>query len=133
MSAKAAAKTNGRGVRKLLIIDDDRELCEELADVFKDKGYKPEIACDPLEGLGMLKKCAYHALILDFKMPHATGIDVLYMLKEAGIKTNTLMITGRPHIEKMLEENGLRAMVRGVLSKPIDVEKMMKMLDEIKG
>ncbi len=118
--------------RKLLIIDDDAELCGELAEVLKSEGYSPKTACDPLQGLGMLKKNRYHSVILDFKMPHVTGIDMICMLKETGIKANIIMISGRPHIEKKIEESGLRDMVAAVLSKPIDIENMLKMLKGLK-
>lgn len=114
--------------KKILIIDDDAELCGEIAGVLECEGYKADTANDPVKGVKMIAKTGYNAVILDYKMEHLTGADVLEMLKEAGIQANVIMITGRPFIEKTLAERNLAGMVKAVLGKPIDIEAMLKII-----
>jgi DNA-binding response OmpR family regulator len=117
--------------KKLLLIDDDTELCEELAEVFKEEGFPTQYTPDPVEGINIIKNGNFHAVILDYKMKQLTGIDVLSMLKQAGQKPKVLMISGRPFIENLVKEHGLQDMVIGVLSKPVDIGVLLKKIKSI--
>ncbi len=117
--------------KKLLLIDDDTELCEELAEVFTGEGYSTQYTPDPVEGVNIIKNGSFHAVILDYKMKQLTGIDVLNMLKEAGQKPKVLMISGRPFIENLVKEHGLTDMVIGVLSKPVDIGVLLAKIKSI--
>lgn len=119
--------------KKLLIIDDDTELCVELADSLELSGYQVDYTADPSRGFDRIKNEDFHAVILDYKMTGYTGTDILSMLKEAGLKPRLLMVSGRPFIEKLVGELGLMDMVDGIMSKPVDVELLLKKLGEING
>ena len=79
---------------KILIVDDDKKLCQLVADYLESMGYKVEAAYDGVQGLQMILEGDYHAVILDVMMPRMDGFEVLKRLrKESDIPV--LMLTAR--------------------------------------
>lgn len=79
---------------KILIVDDDRKLCELVADYLEPMGYDVDIANTGVEGLEMILNGDYCAVILDVMMPGMDGFEVLKRLRrESDIPV--LMLTAR--------------------------------------
>lgn len=79
---------------KVLIVDDDRKLCQLVADYLGPMGYEVAMAHDGVQGLEMILGGDYHAVILDVMMPQMDGFDVLKRLRrESDIPV--LMLTAR--------------------------------------
>jgi DNA-binding response OmpR family regulator len=120
------------GNKSILVIDDDAELCEEIAEILQGEGYSVENTSDTAEGENLLKEHSYDIVILDFKMQDLNGIDILKKIKAKDPTTKVCMISGRPFIEKLLEEEKVSHMVDGVINKPFDgkalIEKIGKMI-----
>jgi DNA-binding response OmpR family regulator len=79
---------------KILIVDDDKKLCRLIADYLEPMGYNVEAAHDGLQGLDMILKGDYHAVILDVMMPKMDGFEVLKKLRETS-DIPVLMLTAR--------------------------------------
>lgn len=94
--------------KRLLLVDDDALLLSTLAESFADSGYEVDAAPD---GETALKKLSEQSdekadiVILDWKMPGCTGIDVLRRARESGIKTPMILLTGLS--EPIYEESAL--------------------------
>ncbi len=114
---------------RILIIEDDLDLARILADFLELKGgYEVETAPDGLEGLKMLKKSRFDLVITDITMPYVSGIGILTVLKRDHPETPVIAITGYgEEVESLAEEKNADA----VLSKPLDHEKMLKLLKEM--
>ncbi len=79
---------------KILIVDDDKKLCQLVADYLEPMGYDVEAAHNGAQGLQMILEGDYHAVILDVMMPQMDGFEVLKRLrKESDIPV--LMLTAR--------------------------------------
>ena len=79
---------------KILIVDDDQKLCRLVVDYLEPMGYEVEAAHNGAQGLQMILKGDYHAVILDVMMPQMDGFEVLKRLrKESDIPV--LMLTAR--------------------------------------
>jgi len=104
----------------ILLIDDDAELCEELSEMLRAEGYAVTCASDSYEGEAMIRCLNYDTLILDCKMPLASGMEILERMKAENINKKVIFVSGRPFVEKELKERGLSGGVRAVLGKPID-------------
>lgn len=115
-------------MKKVLIIDDDKELCEELADLLESEGYEVTSASDSLRGEAMTRCLDYDAIILDSKMPSVTGLDILERMKAESVKKKVIMVSGKPFLEKELEDRGLLGVVSAVLGKPIDFALLLEKL-----
>ncbi len=78
---------------KLLIIDDEKGLCEYLRDFFKPLGYDVRIATNGNEALNIAKKEKPELVFLDIEMPDMNGLEVLRLLKKSSPETKVIMIT----------------------------------------
>lgn len=116
--------------KKILLVDDDSELCEEMEEVLEAEGYSVETACDGKNAENLIKNNIYDVVLLDFKIPGLNGIDILKKVKETKPATRVFIITGKPFIEKHLEEEKLTDFVAGYMNKPFEVEKL---IEKIKG
>ena len=125
----------------ILLIDDDRELCEEMEDALTDEGYSVRKAFNGLDGLALIEKYGCDILLLDLKMPGLDGIHVLRRLKDKGIKTKILVLTGRLLDSELPEQGGggetgkddIRHFVDGVISKPFRMQALLSKIKELTG
>ncbi len=67
--------------KKILIIDDDKELCEEMAEILKGEGYDVSTAFDGLAGKKLIEENHYNLLLLDVKLPDINGLDILKSMR----------------------------------------------------
>ena len=116
--------------KRILIIDDDIELCEELIDLLTDHGYLAQSCHDPAEGESLIRAGGFDIILLDFKMPLVGGLEILEKLKADNVKKRIFIFSGRPSVEKELKESGLTETISGIITKPIDFDTF---LNKIKG
>ncbi len=62
---------------RLLVVDDDREMCEELKEILEGEGYQVTLAGDGLEAKRLLQDKDFQAVLLDLKLPKLNGLEVL--------------------------------------------------------
>ena len=66
----------------ILLIDDDKDMCDSLADVIRlETSYKVESATDPEKALEMVRKKSYSLIVIDYKMPRMNGLELLKKIK----------------------------------------------------
>jgi len=79
---------------KILIIDDDRKLCQLITDYLEPMGYAVEAAHNGIQGLEMILAGDFQAVILDVMMPKMDGFEMLKRLRrESDIPV--IMLTAR--------------------------------------
>ncbi|MBA7470038.1 putative transcriptional regulatory protein TcrX [subsurface metagenome] len=126
--------------KRILVLDDDEELCEEIAEILIDEGYRVTTAFDGLTGKRLVEKYNYDILILDVKMPGLSGLDILEGIKGQNKELKVIILTGRPlsknlqgeRIYEDKEENILR-LAEGIISKPFDIEVLLNKIKELSG
>ena len=79
---------------RLLIIDDDTELCQLVADYLKPMGFEVEMEHDGERGAERATSEAWSAVVLDVMMPGCDGFEVLRRIR-AKSKVPVMMLTGR--------------------------------------
>ena len=80
--------------KKILIIDDEEELCQATAGFLKDLGYDAYYALDGRAGLEMLEKKYPALLLLDIRMPKMNGLEVLQELTARFSHLRVVVISG---------------------------------------
>ena len=110
---------------KILLIDDDKELSEEMVDFLEAEGYKVQAAFDGLDGEKFIKKNQYDVILLDLKMPILNGLDLLKRIKKTGSKSKIILISGKPFLEKEIRKQGLLPMISGFVCKPYNVKELL--------
>jgi len=111
---------------KLLLIDDDEELCSELAEAFRAAGYTVDNTSDSVEGSILIKKNIYDVALFDYKMKGLTGIDLLKMLKGINPACAAFLVSGRTGLDALIKDEHVGELVNGVISKPFNVEALLK-------
>jgi len=115
--------------KRILIIDDDRELCEALMIFFKDEGHFAECTQDSVKGETLIRDGNYDIILLDYKMPLPGGIDILKNLKADNIRKRIFIISGRPSVEQALKEEDVSDMVSGIITKPFNLETLLEKIN----
>jgi two-component system response regulator CpxR len=79
----------------VLIIDDDRELCELVAELLGEEGYRVEVATRSEAGLERALSGEHALVVLDVMMPGMNGFEVLRRLRAEGSDVHVMMLTAR--------------------------------------
>jgi len=115
--------------KKILIVDDERDIVKGLMIRLQGAGYDVVTAFDGAQGVFMAHKEKPDLIILDIRMPAGNGFSVAQRLKRS-IHTFTIpviFLTGSP--EKNAEEKAMALGARFYIKKPYDPEEL---LDAIK-
>jgi two-component system response regulator CpxR len=82
-------------MERLLIVDDDRELCELVAELLEGEGFEVEVSSRSEEGLARALSGEHSLVVLDVMMPGMNGFEVLRRLRAEGSGVHVLMLTAR--------------------------------------
>jgi len=108
---------------KILIIDDEREICESIKMILEYEDYEVEYSTSSKEGIDKLKEDDYDALLLDIQMPEITGFEVLKWIQDNGISIKVIMISAHSSLENAIKATKLGAF--DFVEKPIDRDKIL--------
>lgn len=109
--------------KKILIIEDDLEICELLKIHLKDIGCLADTAQDGLIGFEKAKREAYDLIILDIRLPNMDGIEICQKLRANNINTAIIMLTARSEeIDRVL---GLEVGADDYMTKPFSVREFI--------
>lgn len=108
---------------KILIIDDERAIRGSLKEILEYEKYNVEEAGDGEEGLKKLSQDNYDVVLLDIKMPHMDGIEVLQKAMEAGYSAQFIMISAHGSIETAVEATKMGAF--DFIEKPPDLNRLL--------
>ena len=106
---------------KLLIVDDDVNICDMLKIYFENEGYKVKTANDGVEGLNYFKIYEPDLVLLDIMMPKKDGWQVCREIREISAKP-VIMITAKGEVfDKVL---GLELGADDFIVKPFDMKEL---------
>lgn len=112
---------------RVLLLEDDRELAGQIAQILRDENYAVDVVDDGAAGLSMGLENNYDAVILDPGLPTMDGFTVLRRIREAGKSMPVIVLTGsRKEVSDMKE--GVRAGATNYLTKPVDLELLLDWL-----
>lgn len=113
---------------KILIVDDEKELCEMLSDLLSLKGAICSVAYNGEEALKILSGNQFDLVITDLKMPILDGKGLVLKMREKGIGTPVICITGYSIFS---EQNAIGWGANGFLEKPIDMAQLIRMISNL--
>lgn len=108
---------------RILIIEDDRELCTLLSISLVQGGYETDVCYTGNDGLFYARQQVYDAIILDRMLPEIDGLTVLEALRRQGICTPVILATALDGLNERIR--GLDAGADDYLVKPFAVEELM--------
>jgi DNA-binding NtrC family response regulator len=94
---------------KILVVDDEASLRLLLTKELTRTGYDVESVPDGLTALSRLREDFFHVVLLDIVMPNADGIETLRTIKQDGIPSEVIILTGNASLESAIESMKLGA------------------------
>ncbi len=110
-------------MKSVLIIDDERAICESIKMILEYEDYIVDYTTDSIEGLSKLEYGDYNALLLDINMPGKNGFEILNWMREKEIELKTIVISAHGSVENAVKATKLGAF--DFIEKPIDRDKLL--------
>jgi len=110
-----------------LIIDDEPSICQSLAGVLSDEGWRTVTATSGRQGMIEYKLNSPDIVLLDVWMPGMDGIETLQRLKEMRSDVPIVIMSGHGTIETAVKATKLGAF--DFLEKPLSLEKLLPMIE----
>jgi two-component system, NtrC family, response regulator PilR len=98
-ATKTAAKDTRREMVHILVVDDEKSICELLEITFRKEGHRVEVAHSVEEAKRKLGGSLYDIIMSDVRMPGATGVELLRFTREIAPDSYFVLITGVPTLE----------------------------------
>ena len=109
--------------RKILVIEDDRDIARLLELHLHDLGYDVQVACDGVSGLKQALSKPYDLIILDLMLPGIDGLEVCRNLRTKPNYTPILMLTAKStELDRVL---GLEVGADDYLTKPFSIRELL--------
>ena len=106
--------------KKILIIDDELEICKMVTECLFDAGYSASYALNGPDGLAMIKRDLPSLVLLDIGMPGMDGVEAMRLIHEQFPALLVVILTGHRDtdtVKKMIELGASE-----YLTKPINLE-----------
>jgi DNA-binding NtrC family response regulator len=113
---------------RILDVDDDQDTCRNLSDILTDLGYAVDTANDGQSALALVDERPYDVALLDLKMPGMDGLTLYREIKKRRSGTVAIIVTA--YATGDTAEKALAAGAWRVLSKPVDLEQLMPLVEE---
>ncbi|MBN2029103.1 response regulator [bacterium] len=107
-------------MERILIVEDDEDIRDLLAETLKRWHYDPSVASNGKEGLEQFRSQPFPLVITDIRMPIMDGLKMLKTIKKENPKTSLIVITGYPSVDSAVE-----SLIEGAdsyLIKPINLD-----------
>jgi CheY-like chemotaxis protein len=111
----------------VLIVDDDRDLAESLAEMLELQGLRVQLASNGREAVEGHRSSAFDVTLMDVRMPVMNGVDSFFAIRALRPDAKVVLMTG---FEESNVAKALAAGALGVLTKPFHIEKLLDMLED---
>lgn len=110
-------------MKPVLIIDDEKEICDSISMILEYEGYTVDSTISAEEGLKKFTEQDFSAVLLDIQMPEMNGFEVLKKIKEIKPNASVIIISAFGSVENAVKATRLGAF--DFLEKPIDRDKLL--------
>ncbi len=106
-------------MERILVVDDEVEVCNTLKKFLTSKGYEVYTALDGETAVSKTKEVRPHIVLLDIVMPGMSGIDTLKEIKKVDPSVGVIMVTAL--VDEELAKRALKLGAYENITKPIDL------------
>ncbi len=115
---------------RVLIVDDDRDHAESLADVIEMRGHTIQLAYSGEEAIEYFRAVVFDFVLLDVKLPGINGVDTFLEFKKIWPTAQVMMMTG--FSVEQLVARAIEGGALGVLHKPFAATEVLELLSNVK-
>jgi CheY-like chemotaxis protein len=115
----------------VMVVDDDHDLCANLWDLLRERGYRVAVAHDEAEAARLLQARDFRIVLIDMKLPRSDGGSVFKRVRQTNPQARTVVITGHrvemdPLVQRVVAEGA-----DAVCYKPFDVPRLLTTLEQL--
>ena len=111
----------------LLLVDDDRQLLQSMADWLRELGFQVDAVSGQQEATAALAKKTYDLALVDIRLADGDGFDVLAYCREHRPQTTVILMTGYGSVETAIE--AIRAGAFDLVTKPLVDDELEMSID----
>jgi DNA-binding NtrC family response regulator len=116
---------------RILVVDDDRQMVRTLRDILRLKGWEADGAHTGEEALIAIETGAYHAVLMDIRMPGINGVEAFHAMRARRPALRVILMTAYTARELVAEAE--RAGAIQVLSKPVALPQLIPLLEDLRN
>lgn len=126
-----------QGISRVLVVDDEEEICQSIQEIMADTGVRVNYATDGYRAVEMVKESLqeqreYHVILLDWKMPGMDGIETARRIRqEAGTSIPIMVLTA--YDWSSIEEEAREVGITMFMPKPFFVSSFQSALERLNG
>ncbi len=117
----------------IMVVDDDPDLCANLWDLLRERGFRVAIAHDESQAEERLRDCSFRVVLIDMKLPRGDGSSVFRLVRQTNPQARTVVITGHRSELDQLVQQVLSEGADAVCYKPFDVPRLLTTLQQLSG
>ncbi len=110
--------------KKLLVVDDEVEICEFLKSFFEERDFKVTTGHSGEQAVELVAKIQPDVVLLDIQMPGLDGLQALKKIKQSHPHTKVIMVTAVETQDKI--EEAMRYGADNYITKPLSLEYLEK-------
>ena len=115
----------------LLIVDDEPDILDATKWFLELNGYKVSTAPNGEKALQILQNMRPDLMLVDYKLPGVSGLELLGMVRARGITTPAIMITGLTEQADSMEGECRKLGVLAFLTKPLEMARVLQVIQEM--
>jgi two-component system, OmpR family, response regulator len=114
---------------RILIVDDDKQICEYMQTLLEKDGFLVKTLSDPTLAEAEVRQSEYHVIILDLMMPKLDGIEVLRRIRAIDSDIAVVIFTAHPNLDTAVASMKLDAV--DYIKKPFNVDEFRDVLSRV--
>ena len=115
---------------RILIVDDDESMNKSMSLVLKRKGYDVSISYNGADAIEKVRFRPFDIIFMDIKMPVMDGVETFETIKK--IRPDAIVMMMTAYAVEDLIQKALREGAYGIIYKPLDIEKTLAAIEEVK-
>ena len=112
----------------ILVLDDDRGMCETIGDVLEQRGYVVQVATHARAGLEIAATSPIEAAIVDITLPDMSGFDVLHGIRKLLPTTEVIFITGHASLTTAIQ--AINGLAFAYIVKPFEMSHLLMTVEQ---
>ena len=114
--------------KRVLVVDDNADMCDMLSDILELEGYAVSVAHDGFQALAAAETQCFDVVLMDIKMPEMNGVETFKRFKKIAPRTPVIMITAFA-FEDLIKE-ALREGAFAALNKPLNFDELFSIIED---
>ncbi len=114
---------------KVLVVDDDPQVCKTVSMILQEHGYHVQSYNQPRQALQAVRKAPFDIALVDIKMPELNGLELIDKIRAEDPRVAALIMTAYPDVQTAAETMRLGA--RDYITKPFREEQLLGAVERV--